>query len=192
MSRSHLMFPELMDDEERFQALVEIGEDAERDRMVRAMDPRRRGLAIDLDARVLSSRGGYGASWSQTSSADVTGLRLGGCDVLVSFEPEAGQSVHLLWCLHSAGDSEGSSSGNFAALAAFLDRGAAELARAALAMHARMNERRGAPGTLDTDRAAVLDDFGRPMFVQTPWGDYFCDLESLRLDTFVVQPDADA
>ena len=167
-----------------------LWEQAERDsaRSFRALDPRSHGLSVIGSFRRLSQSGdgGYVSSWSAQHEAEVLGLRVGGSDVLVSFKPEAGQKVWLVWCTHQEGDSFGSSGGHFAAIGAFASERAAQLAAETVRLHAQWG-RWPVGHSLDRERFGLLDDEGRPMLVEASWGEPFSALEAVHVRAFILE-----
>jgi len=159
----------------------------DKDRVFRALDPRRRGLSVFGDFSELSSEssGGHTGSWSSERNADVQGLRVGGHDVLASFDPVAGQKTWFLWAVHTDGDSFGEEGGLFCPIAVFQTERAGRLAQATLKLHSQWSSGHQIYPR-DSERVGIFDDEGRSMFVDAPWNGAFSRLQALELRPFIL------
>lgn len=125
------------------------------------------------------------APWGSSSSHELLGARLAGPDDSVDVIMELaageslapGQSAHVLWCAYGTGDSFGSSTGNFQALAAFGSARAAARALAFLESEMALMAKEGGGGGYYA--SALPLDHGGYARIDCPWEGYFNSLETL-------------
>ena len=103
--------------------------------------------------------------------------------LVVPFEPVEGETLYLVWCTRSTGDSFGQDSGIFEALCAFRTPWRAQNACAMIHAHAKL----AAHDRMDTPYSvSFYNETGLPELCSTDWIGYFESLESIQVSSFTV------